>query len=172
MIKAFKAGVTPEGQKLFQTISKTIDDTDWNGENIVIMGKTTICPPYMPDNIKGIPDSKAFQHIRKIVEKFYSDQMSVSTPSASPEKTLAKSGTPPKTATPTGPPPSTSQSQQSRSSNGPNRGGGNAQRNNDRRSGANTDSSNSGNSRPSNGDSAASSAATSVPARKSVPKPM
>ena len=50
-------------------IYSRIDQTDWKGDNIVIMGKTTICPPYLSDNIKGVPDSKAFQHIRKIVSR-------------------------------------------------------------------------------------------------------
>ena len=33
------------------------------------MGKVTISPPYRPDNVKGVSDSKAVMHVRKIVSQ-------------------------------------------------------------------------------------------------------
>lgn len=85
-IMAFKAGVSPTGQKLFQAIGKTIDDVSWNGDSIVVMREVTISPPYKPDDVKGTrgEDSKALRHVRKIVEKYISDQQLVAgTPSSS-----------------------------------------------------------------------------------------
>jgi len=73
-IMAFKTGVSPEGQKLFQAICKTIDDVTWHGENIYVLKEITIYPPYRPENVKGNMDSKALKHVRKIVEKHISDQ--------------------------------------------------------------------------------------------------
>jgi small nuclear ribonucleoprotein (snRNP)-like protein len=86
LIMAFKAGISPEGQRLFQVINKTLDDVMWNGEKIRVMG-VDIEPPYRPENIKSSPDNKALNHIRKIVEKHYRDleaakSSASSTPSA------------------------------------------------------------------------------------------
>ena len=66
LIMAFKAGISPEGQRLFQVINKTLDDVMWNGDKIVVMG-VTIEPPYRPESIKSREDNKALNHIRKIV---------------------------------------------------------------------------------------------------------
>jgi len=44
-----------------------IDQVDWQGDNICVMGKVLIAPPYKPENIKGASDSKAVVHVRKIV---------------------------------------------------------------------------------------------------------
>jgi len=74
LITAFKAGISPEGQKLFQVINKTLDDVTWNGDKIVVMRDVTIDPPYRPDTIRGKEDSKALKYIRQIVEKHMSDQ--------------------------------------------------------------------------------------------------
>ena len=68
-IRAFKAGVSPDGHKVFQAIIKTLDDCDWRGDDIVVMGKVTIAAPYKPENVKGVRDSQAFTHVRKIVSK-------------------------------------------------------------------------------------------------------
>jgi len=74
LIMAFKAGISPEGQRLFQVINKTLDDVMWNGDKIVVMG-VTIEPPYRPESIKSSADNnKAKDHIRKIVEKHIRDQ--------------------------------------------------------------------------------------------------
>jgi len=72
LIMAFKAGISPEGQRLFQVINKTLDDVMWNGDKIVVMG-VTIEPPYRPESIKSREDNKALNHIRKIVEKHIRD---------------------------------------------------------------------------------------------------
>ncbi|KAK9496487.1 hypothetical protein O3M35_013221 [Rhynocoris fuscipes] len=73
LIAAVRAGVTNEGMMLFNTISKTINEVTWQGPNIVIMNQVTITPPYTADNIKGETHSKAYIHIRKIVEKHVRD---------------------------------------------------------------------------------------------------
>lgn len=73
LIAAIKAGVTQEGMMLFQTISKTINEVTWQGSNIVIMNQVTITPPYKAENVKGDSHSKAYIHIRKVVEKHIRD---------------------------------------------------------------------------------------------------
>ncbi|XP_005090353.1 protein LSM12 homolog [Aplysia californica] len=64
-------GVTPEGQRLMNTISKTISDCRWHDMDIVVLGEVTIKPPYGPKNLECVEGSKALQHISKIVEKHY-----------------------------------------------------------------------------------------------------
>ncbi|KAL1117835.1 hypothetical protein AAG570_004150 [Ranatra chinensis] len=71
LISALQAGVSPEGQKLFLTISKTINDVTWQGQNIFVFSQVTVTPPYKPENVKGDVHSKAYTHIRKIVSNEY-----------------------------------------------------------------------------------------------------
>jgi len=74
-VMAYKQpGVTPEARQLFVTIQKTIDDVYWSGESIVVMKEVKIVPPYLPADVKGITDSQALKHVRKIVEKHIQDQ--------------------------------------------------------------------------------------------------
>ncbi len=44
-----------------------LDQIEWDGQNIVVMNKVTIVPPYGPDNIRGQTDGRAANHVRKIV---------------------------------------------------------------------------------------------------------
>ena len=44
-----------------------LEDIDWSGDNIKVMGHVTVTPPYKPDNVRGVSDSKAVMHVRKIV---------------------------------------------------------------------------------------------------------
>nr|QBH72785.1 hypothetical protein [Brunneria borealis] len=74
LISALSAGVPPEGQKLFLAIARTINEVSWQGSNIVVLNAVTITPPYKLDNVRGNADSKAFTHIRKVVEKHFKDQ--------------------------------------------------------------------------------------------------
>ncbi|XP_008557973.1 protein LSM12 homolog A [Microplitis demolitor] len=73
MVKALQAGVSPEGQKLFIAISKTINEITWSGQNIVVWGNVTIVPPYKVDNVHGNAESKPYLHVRKVVEKHMKD---------------------------------------------------------------------------------------------------
>ncbi|XP_067012667.2 protein LSM12 homolog A [Anabrus simplex] len=73
LVTSLAAGVSPEGQKLFLAISRTITEVSWQGPNIVVFDQVTITPPYKLDNIRGNTESKAFTHIRKVVEKHQKD---------------------------------------------------------------------------------------------------
>ncbi|XP_057322106.1 protein LSM12 homolog A-like [Microplitis mediator] len=73
MVKALQAGVSPEGQKLFIAISKTINEITWSGQNIVVWDNVTIVPPYKVDNVHGNAESKPYLHVRKVVEKHMKD---------------------------------------------------------------------------------------------------
>ncbi|GLG96307.1 hypothetical protein R5R35_012284 [Gryllus longicercus] len=74
LVTSLAAGVSPEGQRLFLAISRTISEVAWQGHNIVVFDQVTITPPYKLENIKGNTESKAFMHIRKVVEKHQKDQ--------------------------------------------------------------------------------------------------
>lgn len=67
-------GVTPEAQRLMNTISKTISDCRWHDLNIVVLGEVTIKPPYGPKDLECTEGSKAIQHISKIVEKHHDEE--------------------------------------------------------------------------------------------------
>ncbi|XP_020709843.1 protein LSM12 homolog A-like [Athalia rosae] len=73
IVKSLQAGVSPEGQKLFIAIAKTIQQITWSGPNIVVLNDVTIAPPYKLDNVHGNEQSKAYNHIRKVVEKHEKD---------------------------------------------------------------------------------------------------
>lgn len=91
-VMAFKSGVTPAGQRLFQAIGKTIDEVTWNGENISVLKEVTIYPPYRPEDVKGNTDSQALKHVRKIVEKHIIDQQQLQHASPSPHQTADPPG--------------------------------------------------------------------------------
>nr|XP_015217715.1 PREDICTED: protein LSM12 homolog isoform X2 [Lepisosteus oculatus] len=69
---AISAGVSLEGQQLFQTIHKTIKDCKWQEKNIIVMDDVVIAPPYQVENCKG-KEGSALSHVRKIVEKHFRD---------------------------------------------------------------------------------------------------
>nr|XP_061807971.1 protein LSM12 homolog A-like isoform X2 [Nerophis lumbriciformis] len=69
---AISAGVSVEGQQLFQTIHKTIKECKWQEKNIIVMDDVVISPPYQVDNCKG-KEGSALSHVRKIVEKHFRD---------------------------------------------------------------------------------------------------
>lgn len=67
LVAALKAGVSPDGQRLFAAINKTLDEVSWDREDIVVMKNVRISPPYTADCVRG--DAAACNHVRKIVEK-------------------------------------------------------------------------------------------------------
>jgi len=73
-VSAMSAGVSPEGQKLYMAIAKTISEVTWMGPDIVVFNGVIIKPPYKVENVSGDPDSRQLTYVKKIVEKFTSDQ--------------------------------------------------------------------------------------------------
>lgn len=71
MIKALQAGVSPDGQKLFSAIAKTIQDITWSDKNIVVWNDVVISPPYKLENISGINESKAYLHVKKVASIYF-----------------------------------------------------------------------------------------------------
>ncbi|XP_062894903.1 protein LSM12 homolog A-like isoform X1 [Mobula hypostoma] len=69
---AISAGVSPEGQQLFQTIHKTIKECKWQEKSIIVMDEVVIVPPYQAENCRG-KEGSALSHVRKIVEKHFRD---------------------------------------------------------------------------------------------------
>ncbi|KAJ8314239.1 hypothetical protein KUTeg_008800 [Tegillarca granosa] len=81
-------GVTPEGQKVFNAIVKTINEARWEGKNIVIMEEVTIRPPYGVEDVKGKDGSKVLEHVKKIVIKHLKEEAQKST---DPRKSMSPS---------------------------------------------------------------------------------
>jgi len=74
-VLAIGVGVPAVAQRLYNTIAKTIDEIKWggkDGKDISIMGSIFISPPYGLEGVRG--HGPAFNHVRKIVEKFYRDE--------------------------------------------------------------------------------------------------
>jgi len=79
LVSALKAGVSPEGQRLFTAIKKTIEEVSWRNEDIIVMDKVCVTKPYTPDCVKPLnekvkEEKKAIDHVRKIVEKHIQDR--------------------------------------------------------------------------------------------------
>eukprot|EP00088_Acartia_fossae_P031207 TRINITY_DN32135_c0_g1_i1.p1 TRINITY_DN32135_c0_g1~~TRINITY_DN32135_c0_g1_i1.p1 ORF type:complete len:190 (-),score=48.43 TRINITY_DN32135_c0_g1_i1:2-571(-) len=72
------AAVSPEGQRLYAAIKKTIDEVAWRNDDILVMDKVLVTKPYTPDCVKPLNESvqekKALDHVRKIVEKHVQDR--------------------------------------------------------------------------------------------------
>lgn len=94
LVQALNAGVTPEGQKLFMAISKTIgQQVTWEGSDILVFGDTLIMPPYRPENVRG-NDERRMIYVKKLVESQWKD----ATPSAVAVVTTAPVAANPQTA--------------------------------------------------------------------------
>ena len=78
LVAALKAGVSPDGQRLFTAIKKTIEEVSWRNEDIIVMDKVCVSKPYNPDCVKPlnekVEEKKAIEHVRKIVEKYIQDK--------------------------------------------------------------------------------------------------
>jgi len=63
--------VSPEGQKLFVTIRKTIEDVQWDGDNILVLSSVVISSPYKTENVevRVNEDQHPQQHQRNIVTR-------------------------------------------------------------------------------------------------------
>lgn len=73
LVLALTAGVTPEGQKLFMAISKTIGpQVTWQGMDILVFGDTFIRPPYRPENVSG-GNERRVSYVKKLVESQWKD---------------------------------------------------------------------------------------------------
>ena len=87
LVDALRAGVSPEGQRLFAAIKKTIEEVSWNNEDIIVFGKVCIIKPYTQDCVRpyvrgggnlaaaDVPE-KMIDHVRKIVDKHIQDRES------------------------------------------------------------------------------------------------
>ncbi|GJQ81919.1 hypothetical protein Trydic_g20387 [Trypoxylus dichotomus] len=82
-LQAMSANVSPEGQRLFIAIGKTIKEVRWNSSDIVVWeNKVIISPPYKVENIKGNSNSQEYSYIRKVVERHIKDQLNNSSSTA------------------------------------------------------------------------------------------
>jgi len=82
-ISAMTAGVSPDGQKLFLAISKTIDEVAWMGQSIVVFNDVIIKPPYKLENVTGHSDTRRLNYVKKIVDRLTKDRPAGNVPSNS-----------------------------------------------------------------------------------------
>uniref|UniRef100_M8BN98 AD domain-containing protein n=1 Tax=Aegilops tauschii TaxID=37682 RepID=M8BN98_AEGTA len=57
-------GVTPEAQRLFDALSKTLP-VHWDKTDIVVMKEVRVCSPYLPENVSG-GTSAANERVKKV----------------------------------------------------------------------------------------------------------
>lgn len=62
------------------------------GPNIVVFNDVTIKPPYKVENIGGDPDSRQLTYVKKIVEKFASDQAAAASSAGANSSSSSSSG--------------------------------------------------------------------------------
>ncbi|VDM56185.1 unnamed protein product [Angiostrongylus costaricensis] len=72
-VEAMEVDVTIEGQRAFIQLRRTLDDVRWRGENISVLGRVIVRPPYTPESADALQaDSQAqsaLMHVRKILSK-------------------------------------------------------------------------------------------------------
>jgi len=70
--------VSPAGQRVFIAIRKTLEDINWDGENIVVLSRVAVRPPYTCDDVEPLPNLppniqpqavSTASHVKKILEK-------------------------------------------------------------------------------------------------------
>ncbi|PNT69651.1 protein LSM12 homolog [Brachypodium distachyon] len=59
-------GVTPEAQRLFDALSKTLP-VHWDKTEIVVMKEVRVCSPYLPENVSG-GTSAANERVKKVLD--------------------------------------------------------------------------------------------------------
>lgn len=99
LVLALTAGVTPEGQRLFMAISKTIGpQVTWQGSDICVFGDTFVTHPYRPENVRGSSDRRVI-YVKKLVESQWKD---VAPAAATPDaKTIGSTSNSTQPAAPT-----------------------------------------------------------------------
>lgn len=102
IVSALRANVSVEGQSLFLTITKTLTDVvSWKGSDIVVLDEVLISPPYQLENVRMKntegrvgTNSRALEHVRKLVEKHNKDQQAAAA-SSGPGNSPPTGGTSP-----------------------------------------------------------------------------
>jgi len=70
--------VSPAGQRVFIAIRKTLEDITWDGENIVVLSRVAVRPPYTCDDVEPLPNLpltiqpqaiSTASHVKKILDK-------------------------------------------------------------------------------------------------------
>ena len=97
LVTALRAGVSPEGQRLFAAIKKTIEEVTWLNEDIVVFDKVCIVKPYTQDCVRPFRGSadvpeKMIDHVRKIVDKHVQDRESAAAAAALATRSLNTGG--------------------------------------------------------------------------------
>lgn len=73
-VEAMEVDVTIEGQRAFIQLRRTLDDVRWRGENISVLGRVVVRPPYTPESADAVQEAdsqaqSALMHVRKILSK-------------------------------------------------------------------------------------------------------
>ncbi|VDK51763.1 unnamed protein product [Anisakis simplex] len=72
--------VSLEGQRIFLHLRKTLDEVKWQDENILVLDRVLVRPPYTVESVGTIGDSStnthAKEHVCKILAKYHSADQS------------------------------------------------------------------------------------------------
>ncbi|WKX99702.1 hypothetical protein Q1695_014517 [Nippostrongylus brasiliensis] len=73
-IEAMETDVSLEGQRAFIQLRRTLDDVRWKGEDISVLERVVVRPPYTPESAIAIQEGdsqsqSALTHVRKILSK-------------------------------------------------------------------------------------------------------
>ena len=77
LIKAFEAGVSPEGIALFQALTKTFGkNVSWNNQSIVVSNEVSVHPPYRSESCMGEKGKQAtaLNYVRQLVDNFWNKE--------------------------------------------------------------------------------------------------
>lgn len=53
-VEAMEADVSIEGQRAFIQLRRTLDDVRWRGEDITVLNRVVIRPPYTPESAAAL----------------------------------------------------------------------------------------------------------------------
>ncbi|EYB86520.1 hypothetical protein Y032_0277g1113 [Ancylostoma ceylanicum] len=73
-IEAMETDVPLEGQRAFIQLRRTLDDVRWKGEDISVLERVVVRPPYTPESAAALQEGdsqsqSALMHVRKILSK-------------------------------------------------------------------------------------------------------
>lgn len=89
-VEAMEADVSIEGQRAFIQLRRTLDDVRWRGEDITVLNRVVIRPPYTPESAAALQEGdaqsqSALMHVRKILSKPFVPEQKLTACCLSPE---------------------------------------------------------------------------------------
>uniref|UniRef100_A0A7I4YBJ2 AD domain-containing protein n=1 Tax=Haemonchus contortus TaxID=6289 RepID=A0A7I4YBJ2_HAECO len=89
-VEAMETDVTLDGQRAFIQLRRTLDDVRWRGEEISVLERVVVRPPYTPESAVAIQEGdsqsqSALMHVRKILSKPFIPEQKLTACCVAPE---------------------------------------------------------------------------------------